>query len=36
MQGKVKCNAETTAEDREEYAESLNRMAPFTQSQIAF
>lgn len=31
-----KSNAKTTVQDSEEYAESLNRTAPFTQPQIAF
>lgn len=31
-----KSNAKTTVQDSEEYAESLNRTAPFTQSQVAF
>lgn len=31
-----KSNAKTTVQDGEEYAESLNRTAPFTQSQVAF
>lgn len=31
-----KNNAKTTVQDSKQYAESLNRTAPFTQSQVAF